>query len=964
VAVNIGPRIGIEGEAQYRKELQNIIQQTKTLKSELEATESAFSGNTTAMEKNRAKAENLTSQIETQKSRVEQLNYMVDQSTAKYGEADTKTLKWKQALYEATTELNNMETQLKQMPWDSLKEAGEKISGVSSNLKSMGTTLTTHVTAPITAAAAAGVKYIADFDTSMSKVKALAGDASEDTADAVIKMAQDTGKAFELTGDTTTDAYNALEIVARQQAETTKYTAAETADAMSYMALAGWDVEEMANGLPGVLNLAAASQMDLSRASDIVTDQLTAFGYSAEDSAHFADVLATAQARSNTTTDQMGEALKYAGPVAGALGYSIEDVSVALGLMANSGIKASTAGTTLRSIMNRMAKPTKESENAMNALGLSLYDSEGNMYSFAEIMDQMRGSFGDLKMPVSEFNAQLASLDSQLEAGEIDEDEYAQSVEALTESAYGAEGAMKAKYAAMLAGTRGMSGLLAIVNTAPEEYDSLTEAINNADGAAETMANTMIDNLGGRLEILKSKLGETAFTFLEEWMPTIEKAVDGIGGLVDKLNSLDDDQKEMILTAIAVVAAAGPVIGVIGTIAGAIGTVMSVAGTAGAAITAAGGLVPAIAALGATILPVIAVVAGIALAIVGVVEVVKHWGEITEWFEGVWDTVTGNVKDAIKNVKDRFENDWKAVKDGFQNGWNNVKTKTTETWNNMKTSVSNAWNNIKSGASEGIENIKTTVSNGWDNVKTNAETKWNNIKDTISTAWDNAKTTVTNVIDGAKTYGGNFVSNVSDGITDKAQTLWNNAKTTFEGVKTKSDDVLGNAKTWGKNLIQDITDGFWDKAQGLWDGAGNIFNGVWTTVSGWVDSIKGLFNFDWELPSIKLPHFSWTWQDIGGIVSIPSISVDWYKKAYNNAVMFNSPTVLPTMGGMKGFGDGAGGEIVIGRNRMLDMMREATTGGDIYVTVNPSPGMDERALADLVADRIADKVNRRRAAFG
>lgn len=904
MAVNIGPKIGIDGEAQFRKEIQNVTQQIKTLKSEMGETESAFSKNTTAMEKARAKSQNLTSQIEAQKTRVEQLNTMVREAADKYGEADTKTLKWKQALAEANTELNNMESELKELPWQTITQIGDGISAASDKIRSAGDTLTTHVTAPLTGVAAAGVKYISDFDTSMSKVRALAGDASQDVSDAVVRMAQETGKQFEITGDATVDAYNAMEVIARQQAEVTKYTAAEAADAMSYMALAGWDVEQMANGLPGVLNLAAASGMDLASASDIVTDQLTAFGYAAEDSAHFADVLAVAQAKSNTTTAAMGEALKYAGPVAGALGYSIEDVSVALGLMANSGIKASTAGTTLRTILQNMASPTDAMASAMETLGVSLEDGNGNMLSFQQVTEALRSGFSGLKIPMEEYQAQLSALDAQLEDGTLSESDYNKAVLELSERAYGAEGALKAQAAAQLAGARGMSGLLAIINAAPEDYASLTDAIYNADGAAEEMAATMQDNLSGKLEVLKSKLGETAFQFLDGLMPVVESAVESIQGLVDKFNALDDGQKKTILRIAAVVAAAGPVLSIVGRIGTGIGGVVSVVGKLGAGIAGAGGLIPAITGALAAAAPVVAVVAGIAAAITAVILVVKNWGEITEWVSGVWESAKKTIGTAMDSVK---------------------------------TTVSNAWNSMRDAVSGAMATVGEAVSNGWNNVKTVTGNAWENIKSTVAANGGGIEGVIRTAVQGYRDVwvsGFNAIDSVTGG---------------------KLGDVIRTAT--------DRLDSLKSSARDLWDSISNTFRER-------IDSIKNLFNFSWNWPHINMPHFSWEWIDLGGIISIPSITIDWYKKAYNNPMLFTSPTVLGTAGGLKGFGDGRGGEVVIGQSMMYGMIKDAVaeggttnTWGDINVTVNGADGMDVRELADLVADRISDKIQRRRAVW-
>lgn len=316
------------------------------------------------------------------------------------------------------------------------------------------------------------------FDTSMSKVQAVSGATAEEMS--------------------------ALASKAEELGATTKFTATEAADAFGYMGMAGWKAQDMISGIDGVMNLAAAAGADLATTSDIVTDSLTEFGKSAADAGQLADIMAAAAANSNTNVEMMGETFKYAAPLAGAMGYSMEDMAVATGLMANSGIKATQAGTSLRAMLTRLSTGSGEAGVAMEKLGIQLDDGHGNMKSLMQIMEELRGSFGNLKMPVAEFQTEMNKLDAALESGEMDEDEFNEAQDELIQKAYGAEGAMKAQYAAMLAGKNGLSGFLAIVNSSDEDFDKLTESIYNAEGAAQSMAETMIDNLEGSLTLLSS----------------------------------------------------------------------------------------------------------------------------------------------------------------------------------------------------------------------------------------------------------------------------------------------------------------------------------------------------------------------------------------------------------------------------------------------------------------------------
>lgn len=372
----------------------------------------------------------------------------------------------------------------------------QKLAGVGKSFTSVGKILTKAVTLPIVGIGAAAVGVTAKFDSAMSKVSAVSGA---------------TGKDLERLRDK-----------AKEMGAKTKFSATESAEAFNYMAMAGWKTEDMLDGIEGIMNLAAASGEDLATTSDIVTDALTAFGLSAKDSGHFADVLAANASNANTNVAMLGESFKYVAPVAGAMGYSVEDVNLALGLMANSGIKASQAGTTLRGALTRLAKPTGEVQGAMEKYGISLTDAQGNMLPLRDVMGQLREKFSGLSK------------------------------------------AEQAQAATTLFGKNAMSGMLAIINSSEGDWNKLANAIDNADGTAEKMAETMMDNLGGQLKLLKSALEGLAIRIGEVLMPTIRKIVQWVQNFVDKLNKMDDGTLRMIIKIAALVAAIGPLLTIFG----------------------------------------------------------------------------------------------------------------------------------------------------------------------------------------------------------------------------------------------------------------------------------------------------------------------------------------------------------------------------------------------------------------
>lgn len=393
---------------------------------------------------------------------------------------------------------------------DKSATAEQKLKGLSSAFKTTGGLLSKNVTLPIVGVGAAAVKTATDFEAGMSEVKAISGA---------------TGSEFDALKD------KAIEMGAK-----TKFSASDSADAFKYMAMAGWDASQMMDGIAGIMDLAAASGEDLATTSDIVTDALTAFGLKARDSAHFADVLAQASSKSNTNVGLMGETFKYVAPIAGALGYSIEDTAVAIGLMANSGIKGSQAGTALRSTITRLAKPVGEAEKAVNDLGISITNADGTMKPLGQTMVELRDKFAGL-----------------------------------TEE-------QKAQYAAMLAGQEGMSGLLAIVNTSDEDFQKLTYEINNAKDAAQDMAGIMMNNTKGAIEQLKGALESAGILIGEKLTPYIRQLAEWITRLVEKFNSLSEEQQDLIVKIGLIVAAIGPVLLILSKVVSVVASIVRVIG--------------------------------------------------------------------------------------------------------------------------------------------------------------------------------------------------------------------------------------------------------------------------------------------------------------------------------------------------------------------------------------------------
>lgn len=506
---------------------------------------------------------------------------------------------------------------------DKSATAEQKLNGLSSAFKTTGGLLSKNVTLPIVGVGAAAVKTATDFEAGMSEVKAISGA---------------TGSEFDALRD------KAIEMGAK-----TKFSASDSADAFKYMAMAGWDASQMMDGIAGIMDLAAASGEDLATTSDIVTDALTAFGLQASDSAHFADVLAQASSKSNTNVGLMGETFKYVAPVAGALGYSIEDTAVAIGLMANSGIKGSQAGTALRSTITRLAKPVGEAKDAVEELGISITNADGTMKPLSQTMVELREKFAGL-----------------------------------TEE-------QKAQYAAMLAGQEGMSGLLAIVNASDEDFQKLTDEINNTNGAAEDMASVMMDNTAGAVEQLKGVLESAGILIGEKLTPYIRQLAEWITGLVEKFNSLSEEEQDQIVKFGLILAAIGPVLLILAKVISVVSTVVKAfklfgttmttiktsidlvkAGYVGLA-TQMGGIPKLIAGIstgfGGMLAPIAAVIAVVAVLVGAFVTLWKTNEEFRDNMVGIWNSIKESINNFFVGVVERinalgfdFENITEVIK--------------------------------------------------------------------------------------------------------------------------------------------------------------------------------------------------------------------------------------------------------------------------------------------------------------
>lgn len=671
----------------------------------------------------------------------------------------------------------------------------------------------------LTAAGGYAIKVGGDFEAGMSQVAAISG--------------------------ATGDDLQKLTDLAKEMGSKTKFSATEAAEGYQYMAMAGWKTEDMLNGLPGIMNLAAASGEDLGTTSDIVTDALTAMGLSASDSAHFADVLAAASSNSNTNVSMMGETFKYAAPLAGALGYNIEDLAQAIGLMANSGIKSTQAGTSLRSILTRLADPPKDCAAAMEQYGISMTNSDGTMKSLMEVMENMRDSLGGL-----------------------DEQE-------------------QASAASAIGGQEAMSGLLAIVNASESDFDKLAAAIDNSDGSAEKMAETMQNNLQGKITILKSALEGVGIAAFEKFQKPLEDAVDkvteavsnfDIDAFLQKISEMLDVAKQYAPVITGVVSALGTLYAIFKTL-----EIINKISTAMQLFNAA--------LLANPFVFIAALIAGVVVALVTLYntnedfrnKVNEVWTSVKETVSNVVSAIgtffTQTIPEAISNVIEWFQQLPERISEFLSNAIQSIADFATQTAENARQAGSNFINavveffsqlpynlgvflgtalaNIVIWATETAENARQAGSQFLQNVVEFFTQLPGNVLTFLSTTIQNviawAGQMKSNAIDAASTFLNNVIEfftqlpgKVAEWFTRTVEKAveWAGemkdkgvqaAKDLLDAVVTGVSELPGKIFNLGVNAAKSLLEGL--KSMGSWlkDQVGNFVDGI---VSGFTGTVQ------------------------------------------------------------------------------------------------------------------------------
>lgn len=690
---------------------------------------------------------------------------------------------------------------------EKIAATGEKLKSAGDKISSVGTKFLP-VTGVVAGLGAAAVKTASDFDSAMSQVAAVSG-ASGDELDRLREKAREMGSK-------------------------TKFSASEAAEAMNYMAMAGWKTEDMLSGIEGVMNLAAASGEDLATTSDIVTDALTAFGLSAGDSGHFADILAAASSNANTNVSMMGETFKYCAPIAGALGFSAEDTAEAIGLMANAGIKSSQAGTSLRTIMNNLSGDVKICGSNIGEVTVATTNADGSMRGLSDILADCREAFSGL---------------SESE---------------------------KAAAAESLVGKNAMSGFLALMNAAPADIAKLSGAIDGCDGSAEKMAATMQDNLAGQLTILKSQLEELAISFGELLMPAIRMIVGWIQNFVSWLNGMDEGAKKVIVTVALLAAAIGPVLIVIGKVVSAVGSIMTfvpklVSGVkmVMSAFSALGGVLAAN--------PIVLIAAAVAAAVAALVLLYQKcewfrdavnavWSAVKEFFVSAWQVICSFFTETIPNAWESlvgffqgipawWSGLWQSVSDFFGNIWTGMMNNPvlsgivemiTSLWRNLVTTLQGIWTglqNIASGAWNLIKNVILApvlllidlVTGNFSKLREDALNIWRNIQSAASSIWTGIQQVVSSLVQGLVTHAVTLFTGLRDTLGNIWSSVVSLASSAWSALQQSVVNIAGNIRQAAVSAFQKLVSGIGSALSSL---GGVVQNGFQSAIS-FITSLPG-----------------------------------------------------------------------------------------------------------------------------
>ena len=848
--------------------------------------------------------------------------------------------------------------------------AGEKMKELGGKMESAGKTLTTHVTLPLAAVGAAGVASFAEVDKTMQLTNKTMGN-TEEQAELLNKAMKDA-------------------------AANSTFGMKDAATATLNFARAGLSAEEAASALAPAMNLAAGEGGNLDTVSGGLVATINGFHGSFDEAGHYADVFAAACNNSALDVDSLSHAMSVAAPIFSSAGYSVNDAALYMGIMANNGIDADKAANSLKTGLARLVSPAKEGAEMMDKLGISVTNSDGTMKSSIQIQKELHDAFG--KLSESEQIAAASAIfgKNQMapwlalintapeEVGELDTalancagttDEMA---EAMMSGFGGSLEKLKSSIDVLV--TSIGEALAPTIQQVANFIQNLVDKFNALTPAQqETIVKIglVVAAIGPLLVIIGKLL--TAVGTIMTWAPKIVNGVTSIMGIGSKLMSG--------LQALWGVILANPIVLIVAAIAAAVAAFIYFWNTSEEFRNFWIGLWEAIKTAVSTVVQAIATFFTVTVpeAFNSFVAFFQGlWEGVKTFFSGIWDgmkEIVSTVWETIKNIvqvavmaigeffstaltiitlpfqfiwencKEIILQAWEAIKttvstaleaikSGITTAWEAVKTATSTAFEAVKTVISTVWTAIKSVLDPIIAGIKTAVTTAWEAIKTATTTAFNAVKTTATTIWNGIKTAVTTVVNGVKT----AVSTAWNGIQTVTSTVFNAVKTAastaWNAIKTTITTVVNSIKTAVSSGLNAVKSTVSSILNGIKSTFTSVFNSVWSFVQGIVNRLKGIFNFSWSLPHIKLPHFSISGSFSLNPPSIPHFSVDWYRKAMNNGMILNSPTIFGASGNHLLGGGEAGPEAVVGVQSLMDMIQSAVgntqmaaDAGDITIPV-------------------------------
>lgn len=870
-----------KNEAQHAKLKQALEQQKSThdtLKTKVEAAKKAYEASAKATGEDSEQTKKLKAEYEKLQSQLGNTERSIQKTETAITKQEGAVTSSKAKLAELEVQLRNVNAELARAPFDAYAEKANKIGGT---ITKVGEAIMPASMATVGLGTAA-VKTAANFDTSMSQVQATMGLTKDSTS--------------KLNGETV-NTMDALSKLARTMGKDTKFSASEAADAINILAMAGMDTDDIYSALPATLNLAAAGNIGIAQAADYATGIMSGFGMETKDASKVADVLAVTASSAKGSVSDFGAGLAQAAGQASITGQSFEDTATALGILGNHNISAAEGGNMLQRVLKNLYQPTSTAKDALDALGVSAYDSEGKARPLQDVLTDLRGKLGELSE--EDYNSVMGQIFD----------------------------------------TASLRGANFLIQDSGEAFDNLRAKIGGATGAAEKMAEVQQDNLQGQLTILKSQLEELAISFGELLMPKIREIVGKIQDFVDKLNNMDEGQKQAIIRIGLVVAAAGPLLVALGKmiiftgqVSTQIGNMVEwytkAGGASGILAKAQTGLSSAFSFLTSPIGIVIGVIAVLVAAFIhlwrtnedfrnaviaiwerikgafqefvaGIQERLSAMGisfqSITQTISAIWDgfcnllapvfeaafgiiatvletafgVITGLLDVFIGAYNGNWTQLWTGVQEIFGAVWEGIKgvfsgvlaalqgvadvflgwfgTSWTELWTNVQGFFEGVWNGISTFFTTIWTTISTTVTTFCTTVWTTISTIFTTVAETVSTIWEGIKS----VIQVAIMFIVELISAAFQLITVPFRFIWENCKETitaaWEAIKTTVSTALNFVKD---NIITPVMTAIKTVIDTVWNGIKTVIttvmNGIKTVITTVWNAIKTATSTVWN----------------------------------------------------------------------------------------------------------------------